>query len=65
MVFIYFTFADVYDGQEDGGLLSGGLGLLSDGRMGEPLTFRGGGGLVSGELLTLLHAQCTMGKKGD
>ena len=40
---------DVYDGQEDGGLLSGGLGLLSDGRMGGPLTFRGGGGLVSGQ----------------
>ena len=49
---------DVYDGQEDSGLLSGGLGLLSDGRLGGPLTFRGGGGLVSGELLTLLHVQC-------
>ena len=47
---------DVYDGQEDSGLLSGGLGLLSDGRLGGPLTFRGGGGLVSGE--TLLHVQC-------
>ena len=49
---------DVYDGQEDSGLLSGGLGLLSDGRLGGPLTFRGGGGLESGERLTLLHSQC-------
>ena len=43
---------DVYDGQEDtGGLLSGGLGLLSDGRVGGPLTFQSSGGLVSGILM--------------
>jgi len=37
---------DVYDGQEDGGVLDGGLGLLSDGSIGPPLTFNGQG-LVS------------------
>ena len=30
---------DVYDGQEEAGLLSAGLGLLTDGRVGQPLTF--------------------------
>lgn len=39
---------DVYDGQEDGGVLDGGLGLLSDGSIGPPLTFNGQG-LVSGD----------------
>ena len=38
---------DVYDGQEDGGHLIGGLGLLTDGRVGHPLTFTGQG-LMSG-----------------
>ena len=31
---------DVYDGLEDGGLLSGGLGLLADGRVAKPISFR-------------------------
>ena len=30
---------DVYDGLEEGGLLSGGLGLLTDGSVAEPITF--------------------------
>ena len=38
---------DVYDGQEDGGRLIGGLGLLTDGRVGHPLTFTDQG-LMSG-----------------
>lgn len=42
---------DVYDGREEGGLLTGGLGLLSDGRVGPALTFSNQG-LVSGDQST-------------
>ena len=39
---------DVYDGREEGGLLTGGLGLLADGRVGPALTFSNQG-LVTGD----------------
>ena len=41
---------DIYDGQEEDGVLSGGLGLLSDGHVGPALTFTDQG-LVSGNTL--------------